>query len=473
MTPGVTVTSGAAAPSTSPPTDTGTWFVVGLTERGSSTTHLGPFRSLSAADAVLGGRVSYGVVRDSLETFFKEGGSEAYVGRVVGASPVVATVTAKNGSSENTLKISAASAGAWGNDIDVVITGASSTRTYAVKYLGTVVEESPALETNAAAVSWAAGSDYVRFEDLGKGLAVAATKELASGTDDRENITETHWKNALALFAADLGPGQVSAPGRTTAEGQANVLAHAAAHNRVAVLDGTDTATVGTLTSQADTLQANTNARYGALYAPWVVIPGLTGGTTRTVPPCALIAGLCSRNDANSGNPNAAIAGTNNPARYVEDLSQVAWSEANRTTLSEAGVNVIREVQGAIVPYDDITLVDAVVDDTWALFSNARLNSAISARGEAIGERHLFAQIDGQGVEIAKFNGDLVGEVCLPLYDQGALYGETPEDAFTVDTGESVNTEETKAAGELHADIGVRMSPSARFVNIRITKEAI
>lgn len=470
--PGVTVTSGSSAPSTSPPTDTGVWFVTGLTERGSATVPLGPFRSLAAADAVCGARVSYGVVRDSLETFFEEGGSEAYVGRVVGPTPVTATITAKNGS-ENTLKISALTGGLWGNDIDVVITGASTTRTYAVKYLGTVVEESPAFTTNAEAVSWAAGSDYVRFEDLEKGLPTAATKELASGTDDRENITESQWTAALALFGSDLGPGQVSAPGRTTEAARKALLSHAAANNRVVLADATNSATVGTLTTEADLLQGITNSRYGALFAPWVVIPGLTSGTTRTVPPCALIAGLCARNDASGGNPNSAIAGSNHAARFVTGLSQVAWTEANRGTLSEAGVNVIRELYGAIVPYDNVTLADPVVDDTWIQLSNARLNAAICARGEVIAERHLFAQMDGQGIEFSRFNGDLVGEVFLPLFDQGALFGESPADAFTVDTSDQVNTEDTIAKGELHAAVAVKMSPSAEQVEITITKEAI
>ncbi len=472
--PGVTVTSGSSAPSTSPPTDTGTWFVTGITERGSTTKALGPFRSLAAADAVLGDRVSYGVVRDALETFFEEGGSEAYVARVPGPSPVTATVTAKNGGGENTLKISATSPGAWGNDIDVVIATVESTSfTLTVKYLGSTVETSPTLATNAEAVAWAVGSDYITLEDLGKGDPAAGTKELASGTDDHENVTEAQWTAALALFGADLGPGQVSAPGRTTEAAQEALLSHAATHNRVAILDGTDTATAGTLTAQAAAIQDSTYARYGALYAPWVVIPGLTTGTTRTVAPSALIAGLCARNDASGGNPNSAIAGASHAARFVTGLSQAAWSEANRGTLNEGAVNVIREVFGAVVPYDNITLVDQTEDATWAQLSNARLNAAICARAEAVAERHLFAQMDGQGIEFSKFNGDLVAEVFLPLYDQGALFGDTPEDAFSVDTSDQVNTEETIADGELHAAVTVRMSPSAETVEITISKEAI
>ena len=342
-----------------------------------------------------------------------------------------------------------------------------------VKLSGAIVQESPTLATNTEAVTWASTSPYIRLKDLGGGDPVATTKSLVSGDDNRGSVTETQWLNAIELFAGHLGPGQVSMPGRTTATAQGNVLTHCEAKNRVALLDGSDTATTATLTSQAGTLRALATARYGGLFAPWVVIPGITGGTTRTVPPSALMAGLAARSDANGGNPNEAIAGVNHVARYASGCSQAAWAKAERQTLSEAGVNVIRTSSGRPRPYDNVTLVNPVVDSTWLQLSNARLNMAICSRSAAVAERHLFAQLDGQGIEIGKFNGDLVGEVLLPLYEDGALYGETAEDAFACETGPQVNTTETISKGELHAVLAVRMSPSAQQVIIEVVKEAI
>lgn len=470
-TPGVTVTSGASAPSTSPPTDTGTWFVAGETEKGPADLPV-LVRSLAQYVAIFGGRVAYGYLYDALETFFKEGGSRAYVTRVVGPAAKTATVKLSDGS-KDTLEVNAISPGAWGNDLTVKVDPGSGDFVLIVELGEDVVETSPTLNDGAEAVTWALTSSYIRLLDLGKGDPAEASKELASGTDDRENITEEGWADAINLCEADLGPGQVSMPGRTTAEAQENLLAHAGERNRVAILDGTDTETVGTLVSQAATLRGEDTARFGGLFAPWVVIPGLTPGTTRTVPPCAVIAGLAARSDGLGGNPNEAIAGVSHVARYATDLSQAAWTAAERGELSDGGVNALRVINSAVIPYDDITLVNPLDDDTWLFLSNARLNMALAAGFAAVGERHLFAQIDGRGVELSKFGGDLVGEVLLPLYEAGALFGDTPEDAFACDTGDSVNTEETISEGKILATVSVRMSPAGRFVEIELVKEAI
>jgi len=475
-TPGVTVTSGASAPSSAPPTDTGQWFIAGLAEKGSTTAPT-LIRSLSQYVTVFGERVSYGVLYDSLQTFFEEGGTRAYVTRVVGPGAVTATADILDAGGKKVLKANATSPGEWANTIKLELTLAAEKVTIVIKLGSTVVETSPALASNAEAISWSANSAYIRLvegAEFGTGtIAKTQTVEVKTGADDRASITDTQWLGAINLFTSDLGPGQVSMPGRTTATAQENLLTHAKEKNRLALLDGTDTVTVATLTAQALVLRGKSTARYGGLFAPWVVIPGLTAGTTRTVPPCALQAGLCARSDSSGGNPNQAIAGVNNIARYVTGVSQAAWTASERGTLSEAGVNVLRTINGAVRPYDNVTLINAVVDSTWLLLSNARLNMAICSRAAAVAERHLFAQIDGRGVEIGKFNGDLVGEVLLPLYDQGALFGETPEEAFECQTGEAVNTTKTISEGKLIAVLAVKMSPAAEYITIEVIKEAL
>jgi hypothetical protein len=53
------------------------------------------------------------------------------------------------------------------------------------------------------------------------------------------------------------------------------------------------------------------------------------------------------------------------------------------------------------------------------------------------------------------------------------LYGVTPDEAFVVDVGNEVNTDDTIAAGELHAVLAVRMSPMSEFVIIEVVKVSI
>jgi hypothetical protein len=97
---------------------------------------------------------------------------------------------------------------------------------------------------------------------------------------------------------------------------------------------------------------------------------------------------------------------------------------------------------------------------------------AIVARCEAVGEEVVFSQIDGKGHALAKFNGMIAG-VLKELYDEGALYGDEPSEAFTVNTGPAVNTPKTLEAGELRAVASVRMSPHAELVDIEIVKVPI
>src|SRR4051794_29431094 len=90
--PGVTISFGDAIPAAGAPTDTGQWLVAGLTDRGPTGK---PVRvtSLSGFKSQLGDRVSYSSLYDVAETFFREGGTNLVVSRVVGPAAVTASVT--------------------------------------------------------------------------------------------------------------------------------------------------------------------------------------------------------------------------------------------------------------------------------------------------------------------------------------------------------------------------------------------
>jgi phage tail sheath protein FI len=464
------VGDGASARSASQ--DSGTAFLVGLTDRGPINAPV-LVRSLSEAVSKLGARVSYGMLYDSLETFFREGGSAAYVGRIVGPTPVTSTLNLSDGSS-NTLTVKAISPGAWGNNLAVQVAAGSAGGTFVltVRESGTVVEVSPDLADNVEALAWATKSAYITLTNLGGGdPAVAASASLTTGADDRANITATQVQNALNLFTADLGPGQVAYPGATDGPSHLALAAHAAARNRVAILDGTDTATASTITAQAAAVRADGNGRSAAVFAPWAKIPGLTPGTERTVPYSAVQCGLIARSDGATGNPNVAVAADNGTARYATGLSQPAWSDANRETLNDGGVNVALIKNGEVKTYGNRTCANQVLESNWLQLANARLAMYIASKAEAIAESYLFSQLDGRGIKVAEFAGDLQG-MLLPLFQLGALFGETAEDAFSVDTGEGVNPPASLADGILSASISVRMSPAAERVEINITKVA-
>jgi hypothetical protein len=166
---------------------------------------------------------------------------------------------------------------------------------------------------------------------------------------------------------------------------------------------------------------------------------------------------------------NEPAAGDNGVLRTALDLTQV-YSDGDRQDLNAAGINVVRAVFGPIKVYGWRTTANPTTDPRWVNLGNSLMHRQIVALGAAVGEGFVFRQIDGQGHLLSEFNGALVGSVCLPMFLAGALYGATPQDAFKVDTGDSVNTPDTIANNELHAVISVKMSPFAEEVDIEIVK---
>ena len=252
------------------------------------------------------------------------------------------------------------------------------------------------------------------------------------------------------------------------------MLAHAEANNRVALIDLSDTGTKGTLVSGAGSLHDESNASFGAAFAPWVTIPGTSTGTTRTVPASAVVAGIIARNDGrHQATRNVAAAGTAGVSVSAIDLSQEAWVDEDRADLNDAGVNVIRQrlATGIIQVYGFRSLADPTEDVAFIQFTARREFMSLAARADEALERYVFGEVDGKGLFFSKIEGALRG-ICLEDYNAGALFGETPDEAFTVTCNTTNNPPEQIAAGEIHAVIAAKVSPFAERVLLEIVKVA-
>ena len=185
-----------------------------------------------------------------------------------------------------------------------------------------------------------------------------------------------------------------------------------------------------------------------------------------------MIAGMIAANDQVYG-VDAASAGKNGVSKYAIGLSQPGWDDATRETMNDAGVNVIRQISGSIKNYGWRSLANPVTDSSWLDFGNARLFTGMSAELQDIAENYVFENIDGQnGETIQDFHNSLASAL-LAHFAVGDLFGDTPDQAFLVDTGPSVNTLQTIANLELHATIQVRMSPFAEYIEIQIVKRQL
>lgn len=473
MTPtGVEVTVTDRRPSKYAPPSTANWFVGGFATRGAVGEAV-LITSLSQYVEVFGPRDPGAFLYDSLDAYFREGGRYAYVSRIVGPAAAAATATIlETGESPSaTLRFNAISPGAWGNDIDVEVENSGGDFRLIVTYDGDVVETSPLLGDNTDAVLWGESSKWIRVVDLGEGPPVEATAALATGTDDANNVTDAQITGALAEFTNDLGPGQVSLPGFTSDDSREAVLAHVATvPGRIALLDAEDTANAGDLISDAHGLRPVEGARKAGMFWPWAVLPGVAPGTTRTVPWSAVQAGLIARSEATGGSPGDPVAGQRGESRSAIGISKESLGEATREDLNSAGVNVVKLVRGVPRTYGNRTLANPLADANWAQLSQSRVVAAVEAGADAIAERFYQTKIDGRGFRVAEFGDEIAGAVCLPAYQRGDLYGDSPGEAFTVLTGGDVNPPADLAAGILRAVVLLRTAPGADLVRIEIVK---
>jgi hypothetical protein len=468
-------------------TQTGTAFFVGEAERGPTTPQ--ELRSIDDFEDAFGGRVSYSYLYDSVDAFFRSGGRVCHVARVVSDTATRAGRNLSDGTA-TTLRIDAVGVGEYGNDTDVaVLTNAEDPSipagSFVIQFLdtdGSVAEATPPLATKAEALAYAAANwtkatltDAAGTDDP---VALAAAA-LSGGAANRGAITDAEHAEALARLPKDLGPGQVANPGRTTTAAHEQLLDHARLNNRHAYLDLPDSAVVATVIAAAqaaDGAADEQGGRHGEAFWPFAKVPGLAAFSTRLVPWSAIQAGLAARSDG-LGNPNRPVAGIDREAgvsQWAVGLSQDtgALTDAQREDLNDAGVNVVLVIDGQPTNYGNRTLRDPGVDPRWTQGSGSRLAMAIAAGGSNIIGRFVHRQIDGKGQTQGDLQGQL-GAMLARLYDLGALYGETAQEAYSVDAGEAVNTPETIASGLLRAHVAFRASPGADRVELLLVRVAV
>lgn len=449
----------------------GNWFVAGYAERGATDE---PTLITSPSQKVLltGDRTAdTAMFHDSIEAFFRIGGRNVYFARIVGPDAEVAINTLNDATPEAALAVSAASPGEWGNDIDVVATKSGSTFTLRVDYKDNPVEQSPALSSNAEAVAWAvANSSYITLSDEGGDIPETATIALAGGDADLTSVTEAEVEAALSQFALPYGPGQVSAPGMASEAVHEALMAHAEGHKRVALLDAADSANVSTLIGEAIARRTEPGARFSGAFWPWAIIPGLAIGTTRTVPYSAIQAGLTARAAGEGRAPGDPIAGELGATDYPLGLSQDALTDADREAMNDAGINVAITYGDEVRTYGNRTLANPLTDANWSQLSQSRTVMAVVAIAEEVGQSFFQRKIDGRGFTLADYGRELEGRACMPFYLNNDLYGENPEDAFSVNVGPEVNPAADVAAGKLLAAISLRTSPGGDMITIEVVK---
>lgn len=477
--PGVVITTSVrTGPTSDTVRESSQAFFVGLADRGPSDEAV-LIQSLAEFEETFGGYVSYAYLHPTVQTFFEEGGTQCYVARVVGPAATTATLDLDDASSSAVITLTANGPGAWAHDLDAEVIASGTKRNLRLIYNNDVVYTTGLKSNNVDIVNAInnspIASKYVSAAvttDTTIVAAVAATA-LAGGDDDRDdNTVDTSFSafvDALDLFLDSYGPGAVSCPETHTIN--AELIAHANANSRVAILhtasgdDATDAKT------EADNLTGEDGSEHAALYYPWVYIPTSVTGVNRLIPPDGLVAG--ARGAAhNSVGPHQPAAGLISAASFVNGV-EVDVNKSTGDDLDDNHVNAIRVIANGVRVYGARSL--STDTENFRFVSTQDTVNTVVHRANRSMEDLLFSPIDGRNALFTEIQGRLKA-ICEMLAREGSLYpaydtnGKLIDEGFTVKCDSSINTTAQLAEGKVKAQIGLRVSPIGDKIEVTIIK---
>lgn len=468
--PGVVVTTNdrLAGASLATPSS-GRYFVVGLFQRGPIDATI--VTSLTSFIALYGDRPTYSFAWDDLTTYFREGGGEAVVTRVVGPAASTGTRTFNAGSTP-TIRFDASSPGSWSADVDVeIVAGASGTVTVGVYYQDELVNRYGNLSSVADIVDAVnSSSNYVKAFDLGGALpSVAAKTALSAGSDDRTNVNTTSMTTALNKFAPDFGVGAVAIPGYTLDQVGGALQTHANANRRIALTHLAQDVTVQDAVAAGEGFVSAQGKAVG-IFHPWVQIPG-PGSTPVTVPPTGYVAAkraVAHRSVGAWRVPAGQIA----TADYLTGVDE-KYTTAEANALDAANISVIRSFAGVIELYGYRSL--STDEATYPLLNKQDATNVVAQDLEALLQPRVFGSVDADGTFFETIKGDCKGYLD-PIRQLGGLYalrstatGDEIDPGYQVVVDATLNTATSLAKNEVYVKVGLRWSPVAELIYLTIT----
>lgn len=276
---------------------------------------------------------------------------------------------------------------------------------------------------------------------------------------------------ALEQFEAIDDIAIVAAPGVTSKAALESINAHCKKlGDRVAVFDAPLEVEVnGSLDlSLLDTKNQQKvipgNSDYAALYFPWIQVFDPATRQNIYVPPSGHIAGIYARVDAQRGVFKAPANETVLGALGLKyDISK-----ARQDKLNPNGINCIRSLNGNIRVWGARTLGG----DANGEFKYLSIRRLFNYLRESIDEGTQWAVFEPNAPDLWARIRRNVNAFLLVTWQSGALFGNTPEQAFFVKCDEETNPPEVRDQGQVITEIGVAVVKPAEFVIFRISQSS-
>jgi phage tail sheath protein FI len=205
---------------------------------------------------------------------------------------------------------------------------------------------------------------------------------------------------------------------------------------------------------------AGYDSKYATLYWPWFTVMG-PGGKPVNVPPSGHVAGVWARNDDTRGVHKAPA---NEVVRGVIDLP-CALTRREHDALNPVGINCVRSFPGQGIRVWGARTLSS--DPEWRYVNVRRLfnyveKSILNGTNWVVFEpndRYLWSAVHRT-----------ISMFLRRVWRSGALFGNTPEEAFYVKCDAENNPEEDRDAGVLTVDIGIAPVKPAEFVVFRLSQ---
>jgi uncharacterized protein len=202
---------------------------------------------------------------------------------------------------------------------------------------------------------------------------------------------------------------------------------------------------------------------HAAYFAPY-----LKNNDDRFVPPSGYVAGIACSRFINEGFQQPP-AGSRYPLRGVNDVKFKISAQQQEVTYA-LGLNPIRSLPNrGIVVWGSRTLSSSPL----FRFVNTRviLNALIDVMNRSFDDV-LFENIDSAGTIYSRVSS-IATQILNQFYNQGALFGSQPEQAYLVVCGDSNNSPELLEQGTVRMDAYVATSPTLERLAVTIVRTPI
>ncbi|WP_018527169.1 phage tail sheath family protein [Alkalispirochaeta alkalica] len=277
------------------------------------------------------------------------------------------------------------------------------------------------------------------------------------------------------IMGKDEGPGQrtglpafdeisdiaiVAAPGVTDPAAMDAILSHCEKNRfRVAVLDAPEVLEKG-----IDTIPMPRDSTHGSYYFPWVQIFDPNLETEIFVPPSGGIAGVFGRVDGTRGVHKAPA---NEIFRGATGL-RYQLTDGEQELLNPKGVNCIREFSGRGIRVWGARTFSS--DPEWRYLNVRRLFCMVE---KAIQDGTNWVVFEPNTRGLWKQITRNLTAFCLRLWKDGALFGDSPEEAFFVRCDDELNPPESIDAGYVVCEVGIAPAKPAEFVVFRVSQKTL